>query len=247
MQRKEMYDLGDRVSPLARAEERQIMIDLLGIEPHHVVVDVPAWGGYLAEGITNVSNPKQIICVEPSNRFAASIDSRFDVRCASQMALPLVDATADRLGSLVGLHHLPDKLAFVRECVRVVKPGGRIALSEVVEDSAVAKFLNGPVHHYTTNGHKGAFVKPGELQTLLVDAGCTLATERFYHLFWRFTSLEDLARFARGLLGLAKATEEQTLEAIRDHFELDITMNDAMEITEVKLPWQLAYAVGVRA
>lgn len=246
MQRKEMYDLGDPLSPLARVEERQIMLDLLAIEPHHIVVDVPAWGGYLAEGITNILDPKQIICVEPSNRFAASISPRFDVRCTSQLTLPLLDASVDRVGSMVGMHHLDDKLAFVRECVRVLKPGGRLAFSEVVHDSDVAKFLNGPVDRYTTNGHKGAFVKPGELYDLLYAAGCKGLVERLYHLFWRFKTLEELARFARGLLGLARATEQQTIEAIQEHFELDITMNVDLEIIEVKWPWSLAYVVGVR-
>jgi SAM-dependent methyltransferase len=247
LQRKDLYDLSDPVSPLARVEERQIMLDLLDVQPHHRVVDIPAWAGYLAEGITNIADGKQIMCVEPSPRFAAGIDPKFDARCTSQMTIPASDASIDRLGSMVGMHHLPDKLAFVRECARVVKPNGRIALSEVVEDSLVAKFLNGPVDRYTSNGHKGAFVKPGEMRDLLLEAGCAHVLEQFHKLFWRFTTLEECARFARGLLGLSKATEQQTIEAIQAHFELDITLNVDMEIIEVKWPWALAYAVGVRA
>jgi SAM-dependent methyltransferase len=242
-----MYELSDPLSPLARAEERQIMLDLLDVQPHHVVVDVPAWTGYLAEGITNIVDPKQIMCVEASPRFAAGISPRFDARCTSQITIPMANAHADRLGSLVGMHHLPDKLAFIRECTRVVKPGGRLAFSEVVVDSPVAEFLNGPVHRYTTNGHKGAFVKPGELYDLLWAAGCNSITERVCHLFWVFSSLDELARFARGLLGLARATEAQTLTAIREYFELAITVQPDGTITQVKLPWSLAYVVGVRS
>jgi ubiquinone/menaquinone biosynthesis C-methylase UbiE len=266
LQRKDLYDLSDPVSPLARVHERQVMLDLLGVEPHHQVVDVPAWAGYLAEGITNIANPKQIMCVEPSPRFAAGIPEKFTRRCIAQTTIPTDDASIDRLGSMVGMHHLDDKLAFVTECARVLKPGGRIVLSEVVEDSLVAKFLNGPVDKYTTNGHKGMFVKLGELRDLLSAAGFTHVDERFYHVFWQFGSLGDMARFARGLLGLAKATEEQTLQVIRDHFEIDIhftspgtfePLRDAMEAGDVRaqmavpchvaLPWSLVYAVGVRS
>lgn len=266
LQRKDLYDLSDPVSPLARVHERQVMLDLLAIEPDHYVVDVPAWAGYLAEGITNIADPKQIMCVEPSPRFAAGISEKFMRRCSAQTTIPVDDATIDRLGSMVGLHHLPDKLAFVTECARVLKPGGRIVLSEVVEDSLVAKFLNGPVDRYTSNGHKGMFVKPGELHDLLHAAGFTHVDERFYHVFWQFGSLGDMARFARGLLGLSKATEEQTLQVLRDHFEIDIhfmspgafePLRDAMEAGDVPaqmavpchvaLPWSLAYAVGVRS
>ena len=266
LQRKDLYDLSDPVSPLAREQERQIMIELLGVEPEHRVVDVPAWAGYLAEGITNIADPKQIMCVEPSTRFAAGINKKFDARCTSQLTIPADDATIDRVGSMVGLHHLPDKLAFITECARVLKPDGRIVVSEVVEDTLVAKFLNGPVDRYTANGHKGTFVKPGDLCDLLRAAGFSYVEERFYHLRWQFGSLGDMARFARGLLGLAKATEEQTLQAIRDHFEVDIhfkspeafqPLRDAFEAGDtraqmavpclVSLPWDLAYAVGVRS
>ena len=237
--RKQLYDLADPALPTARAEERQILIDLLAIEPHHVICDDPAWGGYLGEGlIGRVRDPKQIICVEPSVTFAAGINNAFTVHRAQQDQIPLADASVDRAASMVGLHHLPDKLGFIREMVRVLKPGGRIAFSEVSEDTAVARFLNGAVHRYATNGHRGMFVREGTCRQLLVDAGCTDIRETFHVLHWVFASETEMARFCYGLLGLSKATETQVLAAIHEYFAVEIVDG------KVKLPWSLFYCVG---
>jgi ubiquinone/menaquinone biosynthesis C-methylase UbiE len=243
LQRKDLYDLSDPVLPFARDEERRIMIDLLDIAPQHMICDVPAWTGYLAEGIINlnlVEDSGQITCIEPSSRFVQSISNKFVKRCAQQVPLPLADAAVDRLGSLVGMHHLPDKLAFLREARRVLRLGGRVVVSEVGADTAVARFLNGPVDRYTVNGHKGTFVRPGELRDLLLEAGFERVIERFYHLHWVFPSTIEMARFCRGLLGLAMATEAQVLAAITDHFALDVTTES------IRLPWSLVYATGVK-
>lgn len=252
LQRKDLYDFSDPVLPLARDEERRIMIELLDIKPQHTIVDVPAWTGYLAEGIVNlklVADSKQITCIEASTRFVAAISDKFVKRCAQQVPLPLADASADRLGSMVGMHHLPDKLAFLREAHRVLKPHGRIAVSEVGADTAVARFLNGPVDRYALNGHKGVFVRPGELRDLLVETGFSHVVERFYHLHWKFPSLEAMSAFCRGLLGLAMATDAQVLAALRDHFAIDehyMLNGDEMHTREVRLPWSLVYATGVK-
>lgn len=239
--RKQLYDLGDPALPAARAEERQIMIDLLAIEPHHTLCDVPAWGGYLAEGLVDRMNaPKQLVCVEPSVTFAAGINKAFTVHRAQQDQLPLANAAVDRAASMVGLHHLTDKLGFICEMVRVLKPGGRIAFSEVGEGTAVARFLNGAVHRYAANGHRGVFVKSGECTELMFAAGLVDIREAFYNLHWVFSSQEEMARFCYGLLGLSKATEVQVLAAIHEYFDVEIVDG------QVRLPWSLFYCVGTK-
>jgi len=238
--RRELYDRSDPVNPRARAEERQVMLDLLAIEPHHVVCDAPAWCGYLADGVTNIVNRKQLICVEPSPRFAAAINSAYTVHCCQPSKLPLPDASVDRFSNMVGLHHLPDRLIGLREAVRVLKPDGRLAISEVIVDTPVARFLNGPVDVYTMAGHRGVFLRPGECHELLTAAGCVAVVEQTHHLHWVFTSTDEMARFCQGLLGMAKASEAQVLAAIYEHFDVEIV--DGL----VKLPWSLAYAIGVK-
>lgn len=232
--RADLYLAADELRVNARREERQVLLDLLAVEAHHVVCDVPAWGGYLAEGI---DDPSRVICVEPSAAFADLISTKFQVICAAMEEMPLPDASVDRVGSMVGLHHLPDKFAFVQEAARILKPGGRIVLSEVLRDSGVAHFLNGPVNRLAFAGHHGKFVRPDELTQLLSDAGFTNISEAQQHLVWRFTTDVEMVEFCRCLLGL-RPRPAAIATAIQEHFAVRHVEG------EVHLPWSLRYAVG---
>jgi SAM-dependent methyltransferase len=163
------------------------------------------------------------------------------VHCSQQVPLPIIDESVDRVGSMVGMHHLIDKLAFVRECARVLRPGGRVALSEVIVDSAVARFLNGAVHRFATNGHRGAFVRAGELCELLTAAGCVDVREERCDLHWVFPSTTEMVTFCYGLFGLSRASKEQVHDALFEYFDVQISDDG------VRLPWTLVYSVGTKS
>jgi SAM-dependent methyltransferase len=65
---------------------------------------------------------------------------------ASAMAMPFPAASASAVLLLNVLHHLPDPMAFLRECARMLKPGGRVCLIEPYV-SAVSRRLVKPLHH----------------------------------------------------------------------------------------------------
>lgn len=241
LSRVALYKDADPQHPMVRYEERQIMIDLLQIQPQHTICDVPAWGGYLAAGLTNITNKTQVICIEPSPGFAASIDHAFTVHCGAVTELPINTNSIDRVASLVGLHHLPEKSVFIREVVRVLKSGGRVGISEVVQDTLVARFLNGPVNRYTLSGHRGVFVTPGECSNLLTNAGCVNVSEKMRDLHWVFPTVEIMGKFCRGLLGMAKIDSETVSRIILDHFDVK------QEKHAVRLPWSLVYCIGTKA
>src|SRR5690606_39954480 len=74
---------------------------------------------------------------------------------ADAEALPFPDASFDLVTCRVAPHHFPDVARFVREAVRVVRPGGLVAVIDnvVPEDRAVAEYANAfekvhdPHHH----------------------------------------------------------------------------------------------------
>lgn len=93
---------------------------------------------------------------------------------ASAEALPLPDASIDVAICQQGLQFFPDRAGALRELRRVVKPGGRVALSvwRTLEHHPVAHAMS-----KAANGRLGAVIKPsfalgedGALQRLLEDA-----------------------------------------------------------------------------
>lgn len=239
--RGDHYNQAAKIHPRARDLERRILIDLLQIESHHLICDAPAGGGYLADGLCPlVQRTDQIICVEPSATFAAGVDPAYVTHVAPLDRLPLPDSTVDRVGSLAGLHHLGNKSAFVHEAHRILKPGGRIAFGDVLDGTPAARFLNGAVDRYTTTGHRGVFLRPGECQALLRAAGFQSARVVHRRYCWNFDSEEQMVRYCHSLFGMVRASYEEVRAALVESFDI------RHDPDKVRLPWSLVYAAGVK-
>jgi len=65
---------------------------------------------------------------------------RFDVDDAQQLAT-VPDASADRALCVESAHHYPDKPAFLAQLRRVLKPGGRFAIAELISASGTTNLL----------------------------------------------------------------------------------------------------------
>ncbi len=126
-----------------RKERKQAQIDLIEeclswakVESASQILDVGCGIGgsslYLAEkygasvaGIT--LSPVQ------ANRAAqraeaAGLSSRVSFQVADALAMPFADASFDLVWSMESGEHMPDKQQFLRECHRVLKPGGKFLM-----------------------------------------------------------------------------------------------------------------------
>ncbi|MGI9420406.1 MAG: class I SAM-dependent methyltransferase [Geminicoccaceae bacterium] len=61
------------------------------------------------------------------------LDGRVDFRQGDAQAMPFADATFDVAISQEALLHVPDKGAVIRECARVLKPGGVLAFTDLTQ------------------------------------------------------------------------------------------------------------------
>jgi ArsR family transcriptional regulator len=81
---------------------------------------------------------KQVIAVDRSSDMLDAARRRVrdlpnvDVRRGELEALPIVDAALDAATLLLVLHHLPDPVEALAEAARVLRPGGRLLISDML-------------------------------------------------------------------------------------------------------------------
>jgi SAM-dependent methyltransferase len=83
--------------------------------------------------------------------------------------LPVADRTADAIMSNCVINLSPDKAQVFREAYRVLKPGGRLALSDVVATAPVPREIREDRHFIA--GCMGGCEEVANLKTMLAEAG----------------------------------------------------------------------------
>jgi ubiquinone/menaquinone biosynthesis C-methylase UbiE len=130
------YDalIAPSVFGLATALERQVL-DALPSGAR--VLEVGSGGGQLAMRVAAQRHDLTIVGLDLSHdqtarasRRARGLAPRVSFVCGSALELPFADATFDAVVSVASIKHWPDQLKGLRECVRVLRPGGALAVAE---------------------------------------------------------------------------------------------------------------------
>jgi len=99
---------------------------LFGAMTTGAVLDVPAGGAVQSRALKNLGyRVFSIDLFEPQKR----VDGTSWICADANRALPFRDAAFDYVLSREGIEHLEDQMGFLRNCARVLKPGGRIVLT----------------------------------------------------------------------------------------------------------------------
>lgn len=107
------------------------------------VLDVPVGGGVALRALRPGQGLRYVACdlspamlARAASRAAAyGVGEQVETVAADVGALPFDDATFDLVVSLTGLHCFPDPRRAVSEMVRVLRPGGSLSWSTLLEDS----------------------------------------------------------------------------------------------------------------
>ena len=97
--------------------------------------------------------------------------------------IPLPDATGDLVICTEVLEHVDDPHKFMRELVRLAKPGARLFVSVPDARSELLVGATAPPDYFKSPNHIRVFAH-GELERLCVDAGLLIESRQFMGCFW---------------------------------------------------------------
>lgn len=120
---------------------RRRLIALARLGPREVALDIGAGTGDLTLGLLRASDPTsaavaldlapRMLQVAQRRLRASGLDRRATLVVGNAEALPLPDASVDRIVSGFTLRNVGDLPRSLREMRRVLRPGGRVALLEL--------------------------------------------------------------------------------------------------------------------
>ncbi|WP_040390322.1 methyltransferase domain-containing protein [Catelliglobosispora koreensis] len=137
-----MWAPGDDTS-ISDAQDRltQAIIDATSLKPGQRLLDVGCGNGRPAvlaaqqTGVTAVGVNLSTQQIEDANKLAseAGLGDKVTFAVEDAMHLPYEDASFDAVWAIEILSHTSDRVAAMREMLRVLRPGGRIVVSDVSE------------------------------------------------------------------------------------------------------------------
>lgn len=156
------------------AKER--FLEMLEIKGDEVVVDSGCGSGYYSLDVATRLGRGKIICVDLSDEMLARLrrravrgrlEDKVEIKRGDCMDLPLPDKSADVGMTNSLLHELTDPGRCLNELFRVVRPGGRIVITDF-RDSSRGRRIGSPENHQP--GAHGVFGLD-ELEALLIRTG----------------------------------------------------------------------------
>lgn len=116
---------------------REKAFSVVNIEQGKLCADIGAGTGFVTEGIINKG--LKVIAVDQSEEMLSQMKQKFkhcdliDYRRGDAENLPIADNTVDFVFANMYLHHVEDPASAIKEMVRILKPGGKIAITDLDE------------------------------------------------------------------------------------------------------------------
>jgi SAM-dependent methyltransferase len=233
------HDQAFRLYPQACEDECKAILELAAPQPGETLLDVPSAGGFLTTHLD--VQGVQVLAVDPSPVLHALCRRLVPDSFLSPIdQLPFLDGQVDVAICLSGLHHEPGLSAVFSELRRVLRRGGRLAIAEVIEGSAVANFLNGFVDQHNSMGHQGVFWSAG-FRAILDAAGWRVVHDEARHYHWRFDNRASMADCLALMFGIDLATPDQIADAVEAQLGVEALPNGQLGVR-----WSLQHVLAFR-
>lgn len=122
---------------------REKAYSIAEVEEGQLAADIGAGTGFVTEGL--VQKGVKVIAVDQSEEMLNQMKLKFkgfegiDYRKGEAESLPIDNAIVEYAMANMYLHHVEDPLAAIKEMVRILKPGGKLVITDLDEHNH--KFL----------------------------------------------------------------------------------------------------------
>jgi ubiquinone/menaquinone biosynthesis C-methylase UbiE len=117
---------------------REKAFDRAGVRAGQLAADLGAGTGFVTEGL--LRRGLSVVAVDQSEAMLAKMKTKFaavpdkvDYRKGEAGELPLADRSVEHVFANMYLHHVDDPARAIAEMARVLKPGGRLTVTDVFE------------------------------------------------------------------------------------------------------------------
>jgi ubiquinone/menaquinone biosynthesis C-methylase UbiE len=105
------------------------------LHPDMIAADIGAGTGFVTAGVAPLVQKVHVLDGSEAMLAIARQNlaefSNLEFHLADGLALPLEDASVDTVFANMYLHHCPDPLNAIREMVRILRPGGRLVITDM--------------------------------------------------------------------------------------------------------------------
>lgn len=146
--------------------------------------------------------------------------------------IPIQSNSVNKIICLATLHHLniDERNILYSELYRILIPGGRLVIADVICDSPQAKWLNEFVDKYNSNGHNGLFFTDNDSELIEKNGFNVEISINKYN--WNFKDEKCLLHFCKLLFGLDLCMDDNLLlNSIKKYLHYE----------NGKIPWELIY------
>jgi len=118
-------------------EVRERAYEMAQVEKGRLAADIGAGTGFITEGL--VDRGVRVIAVDQSEEMLAEMKRKFsgshdiDYRIGDAESLPLLDGEVDYVFANMFLHHVEEPEGVIKEMVRIMKPGGKLIITDLDE------------------------------------------------------------------------------------------------------------------
>ncbi|MCA9352456.1 class I SAM-dependent methyltransferase [Patescibacteria group bacterium] len=234
--RSEMYRIALQRYPHARVEDIEAMFKYFDPQPHEITLEIGAGNGFFSHHIAKQS--KHAFIYDPSSEqiarsvslypeLATFIESNtLSLLHGAFKNLTIEKASVDAVWSFGALHHLFEKLAFLKLLFPLLKDGARVVIGDVFSTekdiyggnmiSRLARNFDAHVARYCVTGHEVAFWSDDYAHSMANIVGFSAIDIIDLPQRWWFDSKDEIGDFIYLIHAMVYTNREDCLRSVEE-------------------------------